>query len=387
MKTVNVFLKLFILILCSSLLLTACKKPDSAKQRAMLAAKADGPIEIGIAWPFTPSLKGLLRGADLAVKQLNAKGGVNGRPLKLIKMDDKSETVTGLIVAKTLSDDPNVVAVIGHYNSYVSMPASAIYQFGGMLMLNPGSTTMQLTRQNYPMVFRLIPNNRMQGLALAEYAKQAGYQRIIIFYEKGEYGRDLANYFERRARQLHLNIVDRMPYDKNTQQFHDLLSDWHQLLNFDAIFLAGGMPDVALIISQARAVGITKQFFGGDGLDTKALIEQGGKAVEGTIVLSAFSNQSKTPAVVNFVKDYQQAYQQKPDTWSALGYDSVMLLATAMTKAKSTVPAKVAIALRTIRNWPGTTGTHSFADDGDLAKPSFTIKKVKQGQLIEHAQH
>ena len=136
------------------------------------------------------------KGMDLAVEELNAAGGVLGRPVRLLRMDDQGSVDHGRIVAQELGRNPDVVAVIGHLHSYVTVAAAPIYDLSGLLLVSATSTTPELTRQGYGRVFRTAFNDTRRGPADGAVRARPGYRRMVIYYSRDEYGRELANAFE-----------------------------------------------------------------------------------------------------------------------------------------------------------------------------------------------
>jgi len=145
--------------------------------------------------------------------------------------------------------------------------------------------------------------------------------------------------------------------------------------------LAGSLPEGAQIIRAAREVGIEVPIFAGDGLDSLDLIKLGGQAVESTEVTSFFHPNAPAPAVREFNEKFFKRYNKFPDTSAALGYDAVRLLAHAMTRAKTTVPKKVAMELHNLRGWPGVTGEHGFDDAGNVLNKIIIMQVVRNGKF------
>lgn len=371
---------IFVLALCL-LGLAACEQTNPATQRAERAAHAKGDIVIGMAWPFNTSKKTLGNGVAMAVDEINAAGGVLGRKIKIIKRNDRLSVSKGLMIAQEFANNPNMVAVIGHLNSYISIPASATYQSAGLLMISPGSSGMRLTHQGFNLVFRTMQNDKNQGEQLADYAQSQDYHNVIIYYIDNAYGLDLANYFEQHASDLGINIVDRRSYDKSSHHYRHVLEDWKSLYSFDAIFLAGSLPESSQIIREMRRVGIKVPVFGGLGLDSPQLIQLGGSAVEGTVVASSFSPGMPGPKVPKFDREYLARFGKLPDSSAAGGYDTVDLLAYAMRKAGTTVPAKMAAVLHKTRGWVGVTGRYTFDANGDVVHKPMVFKIVKNGRF------
>lgn len=354
---------------------------DVAVERDRRAAKADGDIIIGVAWPL--GLEGIMlqEGIKMAVDEINAGGGVLNRRIEILWKDDEASISQGRVVAQQFADNPDVVAVIGHLHSYVSIPASRIYKFSGLLMLSPISTAPKLTRQGFERIFRNIPSDEDFGRQIVDFAARQGYRRVVIYYVNDAYGRGLATAIERRAEELEIDVVDRLSYDGiDDREFRVALATWEPL-EFDAIFLAGSLPAAARFIKEARGAGVTVPIIGGDGLDSPELWEVAGDAAEGTIVASVFHNDVPRPEVQNFNRDFRTKYGVLPDVFAAQGYDAMRLIAYAMEKAGTTAPGKVAEALHSVKDWPGVTGLHTFDAKGDVVGKPIIKMVVRDGRF------
>lgn len=372
---------IFPFLLALLLAVTACSDRTPAERREAHLAKQKGDIVIAVAWPLTSAKKTLLEGVEMAAEEINAQGGVRGRKIQLLKIDDEASTSRGRLVAQQLADNPEVLAVIGHLNSHISIPASDIYEESGILMMTPGSSNQKLTERSLKLVFRNLPGNKAQGRQIANYFEQKGYKRVIIYYIKNEYGSDLSNAFEQRANELGIAIADRRSYEKVGENYSVVLEDWKSLYDFDAIFFAGSLPEGAKIIATARHIGITKPIVGGAGLDSLDLIRQGGKDVEGTIVFSLFHPENPNPEVANFSRQYAKRYKRLPESTAAQGYDALHILAAALQKAPKATPQSLAQTLRGQPEWRGATGIHRFDASGDVASKPLQITVVQEGQF------
>ncbi len=376
-------------LLLLALLISSCGSRDITVERAKRAAQKKGDIIIGVAWPFSYTKDLFREGIDMAVAEINAGGGVTGRNIRIIYGDDEASVTKGRLVAQHFADDTDIVAVIGHFNSYVSIPASRIYEFSGLIMLSPGSTSPALTRQGFKRVFRNIPTDEEIGRHMVDFAVKRGYNQMIVYYADNDYGEGLATAFEGRAGEVDLAIVDRLSYDGiSKKEFRAALSKWKDF-EFDAIFLAGSVPEAATFIAEAREMDVTIPILGGDGLDSPELLEIAGKAAEGVVVGSVFATDIPCPNVQRFNEGFEEKYGVLPDTWAAQGYDAVKLLSHAMEKAGTTVPDKVADMLRSTKNWQGVTGLHTFDGNGDVVGKAIIIKVVRNGgfQYLDEKQH
>ncbi len=366
--------------------LAACNgAKDPNIERAALAKAGTGDVVIGAAWPWEirgTSLYG--NGMDLAVEEVNATGGILGRPLRLVRADDQESVNQGRVVAQNFADDPRVVAVVGHLQSYVSMSAAPIYDRAGLVMVSPYSTTPKLTEQGYRYVFRSTFNDVQVGHRMAEIAKERGYDHIALLYLRDTYGRDLANAFEQRASQLGLDVVDRQSYtpapERAQTSFRTVLEQWKDY-EFDAVFLASAVPEAGRFIALARAEGITVPILGGDAMDNQRLIDHSNGTSDGTIVASVFHPDDPRPEVTAFVAQFKVTYGKKPDAGAAAGYDAVKLLAHAMETAGTTDPEAVAETLRTMKPYAGIRGTLAFNEQGDLSQNVLITKIVRDGKF------
>jgi branched-chain amino acid transport system substrate-binding protein len=366
------------------LLIAACGEArNPAQERAHRAEQENGDILIGASAPWKTTAKALKNGIDMGLQEINAGGGVLGRQVRIIYRDDDSSIQKGVVVAQTFADNSNIVAVIGHFDSYVSIPASIIYQYFGVLMLSPTSTASRLTQNGFDLIFRNIPSDEAFGHKLAEYASRKGFKRIIIYYVRDAYGFSLANAFSRQAMLDGLAIVDRRAYDPYQVQlnFKSDLNEWKNYYEFDAIFLAGNIPEGAEFIALARKEGISVPIIGGDLLNSPDLIRIGGKAAEGVVVATSCDTSDPRPRTAEFVKKYENIYHEEPNELPAQGYDALKLLAYCMQKAKSTDPAKVADELRSTRNWPGVTGLYTFDANGDVVDKEIYLRIVRGGKF------
>ena len=366
------------------MLFGACHSSHSpAEERVANARRATGDIVIGVAWPWAARKEVRYgEGLTMAVDEINSSGGVRGRRIRLRREDDRESVDEGELVAQRLANDPDVVAVIGHLQSYVSVPASAIYDLSGLVMLAPTATDPALTAHGYPRVFRATFTDEQVGRQMAEFAARHGYERIGIYYIRSDYGRNLANAFEERANDLGLQVPVRQSYEPNDPasdgSFGPVLRGWRDI-GLDAIFLAGEVPSAAHVIVAAREQGLTIPILGGDAMSSPELISVGGAAAEGTVVATAFHPDEPRPEVRRFTVAFEKRFGVPPDAGSALGYDVVRLLADAMERANSTVPDAVASALHSMRDWLGVTGSFTFDSAGNLVGRPIAKMVVRQG--------
>lgn len=356
-----------------------------AEQRAARARSATGDILVGAAWPW--SARGNLlygQGLEMALDEINAAGGIHHRRLRIIKADDQETVDRGRAVAQELAANPDVVAVIGHLESFITVPAAAIYDLAGVLLVAPTSTDPALTEQGYKLVFRTTFTDKQVGSHMASVSLARGYRRMAIYYMRDRYGRSLANAFEETFNAGGGEVMDRQSYDSNEpinpRQIDQLVDSWKDR-NPSAIFMAGEAPQAALVLASARKKGLTIPVLGGDALGTPELFSGGGMPVEGVTLVSPFHPDNPRPEVKEFDAAFQKRFGRPPDTAAALGYDSLRVLAEGMAKAPSTAPPDIAAALHAMPEWHGVTGTFTFSNSGDLENHPLLTVVARQGHF------
>ena len=368
------------------LLLVACGSDDPYENRLDALEDNEETLNIALAWPFDPDLGGskttIRQGVELAVDEVNRNGGVLGRKLKLSLYNDQRDINVGLRIAQQISQDESLFAVIGHLDSYISMPTSTTYEFAGLIVLNPGSTASALTRRGDRHLFRTLSTNDEQGTQLARYLQKTDKKRVMVYYVNNSYGLALANSFENEAVKQKITVVDRGAYDKFSRDHTRTMQDWKSFHDFDSIFLAGSMPEGVEIIREIRDAGIDVDIFAGAGLDSLDFVQTGGDNIEGTKVISFFHPDVDEPSVQDFVKAYREAYGTNPvEASAALGYDAIKLLAESANKANTLERDAVAAQIRSMTDWQGATGRYEFDDKGDVVAKMLVLTQAENGQF------
>ena len=377
-----------LLLLATLVLFSACSDMGSLDQKRAREAKNAGPgepIRIGAVapWEKLTALGQYREGLELALEEINAQH-VLDRPFELVWKDDKASLSRGRAVAQELAEDSDIMAVVGHYNSFIAVPVSLMYEHYGLLMITATATATDLTsREGLELIFRNIPNDRQVASQLADFSHDQGYERIIVLNQDNAFGNSLANAFELRAGKIGLNVVDRRTYDTTSgaSHFRSMFQAWTKYYRFDAIFLAGVVPQAAEFIALAREMGVKAPIIGGDGLDTPKLLEIAGEHANDVIVGTYFHPKEPNAKAQEFVRAFTNRYGKKPDAWAAQAYDTLHLLATAMRQAQSTTPRAVARALRTMDPFQGVTGHTEFNKQGDVINRSITTKIVQDQQF------
>jgi branched-chain amino acid transport system substrate-binding protein len=344
---------------------------------------------IGVTGPFTgdgAQYGEMLRmAAEMRAEEINAAGGINGIPLELEFQDDKGDPKEAANAAQKLGSNPRVLAVIGHFNSSCSLAGKEVYNSMGVLQLSPGSTNVTVCAGG-DWTFRNVYRDDFQGQFIAEYIKYVlGYNRVAVFFDNDDYGRGLRDAFAVRAEEIGLEIVREEAYVRDTQEYTPQLT---QIMakNPDIIFVSGLYANAAMILTQARNLGMETPFIGGDGLLSADLVMNAGKASELTVVTCPFLPTAKDERTEKFVASFEERYGTVPDCWAALGYDAVGIVAEAIGEVgpdRRAVRDYVAAMDSKEKAYDGIAGLTYFNEDGDCMKP-LVVAIVKDGVFVPH---
>jgi branched-chain amino acid transport system substrate-binding protein len=323
------------------------------------------------------------RGMKLAIEEINAAGGVLGRPLALITEDDRSVTEEARSAAQKLLQRDGVVALLGEVASSRSLAAAPEAQRARVPMISPASTNPKVTEVG-DYVFRTCFIDPFQGAVMARFAAQElGARRVAILLDyKQDYSVGLADYFRRTFRELGGEIVADERYTSGDIEFRAQLTTL-RAAKPDAIFVPGYYTEVGLIAKQARELGIEVPMLGGDGWDSEKTLEIGGTAVEGYYFSTHYSADAESPKVQAFVKRYHETYGAVPDAMAALGYDTAHILSDALRRAGSPEGPKLRDAIAATREFDGVTGRISI--DGERnARKDAVVLRIENGRFRYH---
>ena len=320
------------------------------------------------------------RGMQLAIEEINAGGGVLGRPLALITEDDRSITEEARTAAQKLLQRDRVVALLGEVASSRSLAAAPEAQRARIPMISPASTNPKVTEVG-DYVFRTCFIDPFQGAVMARFAAQElGARRVAILLDyKQDYSVGLADYFRRTFRELGGEIVADERYTSGDIEFRAQLTSV-RAAKPDAIFVPGYYTEVGLIAKQARELGIDVPMLGGDGWDSQKTLEIGGAAVEGYYFSTHYSADADSPKVQEFVKRYRESYGAVPDAMAALGYDTAQILADALRRAGSPDGARLRDAIAGTHEFDGVTG-HISIDADRNARKDAVVLKIENGRF------
>ena len=312
------------------------------------------------------------RGTALAIEELNAAGGVLGRPLDLITEDDQSASGQPATIVRKLIAEDKVVAVLGEVASSKSLEAAPICQESHIPMISPASTNPKVTETG-DYIFRTCFIDPFQGTVMAKFALARGWTKIAVLTDvKQDYSVGLARFFKAYLTGHGGTIVKEQEYSSGDRDFRAQLTSLKGARP-DAIFIPGYYAEVALIARQARLLGLRMPLLGGDGWMGDSLLKVAGHALDGCYFSCHFSAGDRSPIVQDFIRKFRARYQADPDDMAALGYDSAMILAGAIRRAGGTGEPALRDAIAATKNHPGVTGSITLDDQRNAAKPAVIL--------------
>jgi branched-chain amino acid transport system substrate-binding protein len=327
-------------------------------------------IPIAVAGPMTGQLAAfgeqLRRGSEMAVKDINAAGGVLGKQLKLVIGDDQCDPKQAVQVANDLVQK-GVVFVAGHFCSGSSIPASAVYAEEGILEITPASTNPAYTEESHAKgittLFRTCGRDDKQGLFAGPWiAKTYPGKNVAVLDDRSAYGQGLANETAKNMEANGMKPALRESYTANEKDFSAIISKMKQA-KIDVVYIGGYHPDSALMLRQAREQGMSAQFISADATNSQEFWSISGPAGEGmrfSDASSAINLDSAKDVVAKFRAD---GYE--PEGYTLSSYAAIQAWAAATTKAGTTDAEKVAESLRA-NTIPTVIGDLGWDEKGDL---------------------
>lgn len=354
------------------------------------AAPAATDIKIGANFELTGGQatfgQSSLNGAKLAIKEINAAGGILGKQITIIAADNKSEPSESTNAITKLITQDKVVAVLGAVTSSDTMAASPVAHANKVPFISNSSTNPKVTVEDGKVkeyAFRACFIDPFQGTVMSNFALKSLKAKTAAIYidQSSDYAKGLAQFFEEGFVKAGGKIVSKEAYLQKDKDFKATLTKM-KASNPDVIFVPGYYEEVGLVVKQARELGYAGPMIGGDGWDSPKLVEIAGKeALKNTFFSNHYAADDKDPRVVKFVETYKKEYGQVPDALAALAYDSAMMLADAIKRANSIEPTKIKDALAQTKNLQVVSGVITLDANHNPVKSAVVIE-VKDGNLV-----
>ncbi len=320
------------------------------------------------------------KGAELAVEEFNAAGGLDGKMVTLVVEDTQSKPEGGKSATEKLVGQDKVLAVIGEVASGITLQAADVCQEAGVPIVAVGATRVDLTEKGGH-VFRACFTDNFQGAALAKYAYDDLKCRniAVLTDRKLPYSTGLSEMFTKVFVSLGGKIATEEFYEAGNIDFKAQLTNIKSKTP-DGLFCSGYFTEVGPIARQREQIGLNVPMLGGDGWDSTKLIDSGGSGIIGGCFMNHYHNSEKRPEVQDFVAKFTKKFGAEPATaMGALGYDATNVVLTALTSSKATNSMNLLKAIAQVKDMKGVSGVITIGPDGNAQKPALILKVEKGG--------
>lgn len=314
------------------------------------------------------------KGIRMAFDEVNEKGGIKGKKLRLITLDDQGRETEAAQVVTRLITQEKVLAILGEVASSRSKAAAPIAQENKIPMITPSSTNPAVT-QIGDYIFRVCFIDPFQGFVMAKFASETlKIKKAAILRDvKNDYSVGLADVFAAEFKKMGGEIVTDLSYQANDVDFKAQLTQMRSK-NPEAIFIPGYYTEVGLIAKQARELGIKVPLMGGDGWDSPKLSEIGKDAINGSYFSNHYTNESTDPVVQDFIKRYKAKYNEAPDGLAAMGYDAARVLTLAMERVTEMTPTAIRDEIAKTRDYAGVSGKITINEERNAVKSAVVVQ-------------
>lgn len=372
----NRILLLLLIVVFSFSIFSCAKKPEQPKE-----------IKIGAILPLTGDAASwgasAKEGIELAVSELNAKGGAGGKKVAIIYEDTQAQPEKGASAMLKLATIDKVPVVIGDLVSATTLAAAPIAEQNKVVLLSPTASAPKLTEAG-KYIFRIWPSDLAEGIAMANFTAQTlKFKNVAVMFIQNDYGTALKDVFEKEFIKQGGTITETASYKPEETDFRSYLTKIMKKKP-EAIYLISYYKDAGLALKQAKQLKIKTQFLGTTAIEEPKLFEIAGDATEGLIyaISSGYVANSQDEVVKAFNAKFKEKYGKDPTFVQAQCYDAVNIIASVIGKGDMTGEA-IQKGLESVKDYHGVTGTFGFDANGDVVKPTM-IKTIKGKEFIPY---
>jgi branched-chain amino acid transport system substrate-binding protein len=346
-----------------------------------------GTIKIAVQAPLSGEQAALGEhiklGAQLAVEEAGKNFKVLGFDLVFVPYDDQAKPEVGVANARNIVADPDVLALVGHFNSGVALPASEVYKDAMLAMISPANTATEITDRGYPNVNRVCGRDDVQGPVGARFAAQdLKVKSVYVIHDKTLYGQGVADNFRSEAAKLGLKVLG---YDGTEERanFAPMIIPM-KAKNPDLVYFGGIYHQGGLLLKQMREKGVKAAFMGPDGLDSSEMVKITGPQVIGSYYTTVAGPPDAYPETAAFATKFKQRFGKGVESFGMYGYDAAQVAVAAIQQAiqknggKKPSRAEVSTAVRKLKNFKGVTGSISFDNKGDPVKAKYFVMQFEK---------
>jgi branched-chain amino acid transport system substrate-binding protein len=366
------WLRLSFALLCCAIGLPT---PTVDAQRAVIKVATQTPLS-GEQAAIGEQIK---LGAQIAVEEQVKRFRDLGFDLILVPYDDQAKPEVGVANARSIVADPDILLIVGHWNSGVALPASEVYKDAMLPMISPANTHPLITDRGYANVNRVCGRDDVQGPVGARFAaRDLKIKTVYIIHNKTFYGQGIADTFQEEARRLGLKVLGYEGTEERAN-FAPMIIPM-KAKNPDMVYFGGEYPQAGLLLRQMRERGVKSVFLGPDGIDSSEMVKIADDAVLG----SYYTTVAAPAASGDFAKKFKERFNKPIEAWSMYGYDAAAVGLKAIEgtiaggRGQKPTRSQIAAAIRSVKNFKGVTGTLAFDGKGDPVKAKYFVLKYEQ---------
>ena len=365
--------------------------------KAPLTAWAQkGTIKIAVQAPLSGEQAALGEhiklGAQLAVEDAAKAFKALGFDLIFVPYDDQAKPEVGVANARNIVSDPDILALVGHFNSGVALPASEVYKDAMLAMISPANTATEITDRGYPNVNRVCGRDDVQGPVGARFAAEdLKVKSVYVIHDKTLYGQGVADNFRSEAKKLGLKVLG---YDGTEERanFAPMIIPM-KAKNPDLVYFGGIYHQGGLLLKQMREKAVKAAFMGPDGLDSSEMVKITGAQVIGSYYTTVAGPPDAYPETAAFAKKFKLRFGKEVESFGMYGYDAAQVGIAAIKDViqanggKKPGRAEVSAAIRKLKNFKGVTGSIAFDGKGDPVKAKYFVlqfdKRSYPGKVVK----
>ncbi len=368
-------------------LFAGCAQKQGGEQTTQVE-KTPEEIKIGVLLPLSGNLapfgQGMLKGAKVAEKELNDKGGVLGKKVKLVVEDTATDPNKAVEAARKLINVDEVQAIDGAAASSSTLAVAPLCEENHVVLVSPASTSPALTDAG-DYIFRVVASDAFQGKVLADLAIQQGYKTAVTFVINNDYGIGLQDVFKKHFEEKGGKVVLQIQYDPGKGDYRTELQQVKDS-GADMIMFVSYPEDASVILKQAMDLGIKQQWIAAEGIASEEIFKYEGmkEAMEGMLLTKPASS-TDSPEYKHFYQLFKQMYpDEEPGIYADTTYDALMLIAKAIEKAGAYDGEKIKDALYEVsQGYKGASGDKTMDKNGDIIYQDYTILKAENGKFVE----
>jgi len=355
-----------------------------------------GTIKIAVQAPLSGEQAALGEhiklGAQLAVEEATKPFKALGFDLVFVPYDDQAKPEVGVANARNIVADPNVLVLVGHFNSGVALPASEVYKDAMLAMISPANTATEITDRGYPNVNRVCGRDDVQGPVGARFAAQDLKRKsVYIIHDKTLYGQGVADNFRNEANKLGLKVFGYEGTEERAN-FSPIITPM-KAKNPDLVYFGGIYHQGGLLLKQMREKGVNAAFMGPDGLDSSEMVKIAGSQVVGSYYTTVAGPPAAYPESAAFATKFKQRFGKEVESFAMYGYDAALVGIKAIEQTlqtnggKKPSRAEVSAAVRKLKDFKGVTGSIAFDNKGDPIKAKYFVlqfeKRSYPGKVVK----